>query len=179
MHAPTSWKYVARKGIVKPHWSKLFQNFWLQSFVFALEKQAKKPSFKTFFTLKDLFVGTFRETRAPTSRKYVAEQGIVMPNWSKSFKTFWLHFSNFALEKTTEKNNFQSFLPLRGHLVATSNETRASTFWKYVARRGIVKQNWSKWLKTFWPHPSIYVLEKQLQKLNFQNFVTSKRPLGG
>ena len=30
--------------------------------------------------MKQALVATFIETRAPTSRKYVAEQGIVMPN---------------------------------------------------------------------------------------------------
>ena len=33
-----------------------------------------------FFPLRDNFVATFIETRAPSSRKYVAEQAIVMPN---------------------------------------------------------------------------------------------------
>ena len=48
----------------------------------------------------DPLMATFNEkTRAPTSRKYVAEQGIVMPNWSKTFQTFQSHFSVFALEK--------------------------------------------------------------------------------
>ena len=31
-------------------------------------------------SVTDPLMATFRETRAPTSRKYVAEQGIVMPN---------------------------------------------------------------------------------------------------
>ena len=30
--------------------------------------------------MKQPLVATFNETRPPTSRKYVAEQGIVMPN---------------------------------------------------------------------------------------------------
>ena len=52
---------------------------------------------------------TFNETRAPTSRKNLAEQGIVMPNLSKTFQTFWLHYSVFALEKQRKNINFQSF----------------------------------------------------------------------
>ena len=58
-------------------------------------------------------MASFIETRAPTSRKYVAEQVIVMQNLSKSFQTFWLHVSVFALEKQTENLNFQSFLTSR------------------------------------------------------------------
>ena len=53
-------------------------------------------------------MATFSETRAPTSRKYVAEQGIVMPNWLKVCQTLWSHFSVYALEKQPKNLNFQS-----------------------------------------------------------------------
>ena len=49
-----------------------------------------------FLPLRDPLVATFNETRAPTSRKYVAEQGIVMPNWLKYVKRFG-HTSLFLL----------------------------------------------------------------------------------
>ena len=52
-----------------------------------------------FLSLRDPLVATFNETGAPTSRKYVAEQSIVMPNWLKTFQTFWTHSSVCALEK--------------------------------------------------------------------------------
>ena len=48
--------------------------------IFALEKQSKKLNFRSFLSLKKTFVATFNETGAPTSRKYAAEQGIMMPN---------------------------------------------------------------------------------------------------
>ena len=54
-------------------------------------------------------VTTFPEIRAPTSKKYVAEHGIVMPNCSKTFQTVWSHSSVFALEKQPKNINFQSF----------------------------------------------------------------------
>ena len=54
-------------------------------------------------------MATCNKTRAPTSRKNVAEQGIVMPNWSKTFQTFWSHFSVFDLEKQPKNIYFQSF----------------------------------------------------------------------
>ena len=44
-----------------------------------------------FMTVNDrwlaviLRAATFIETRAPTSRKYAAEEDIVMSNWSKTF----------------------------------------------------------------------------------------------
>ena len=44
-------------------------------------------------------MGTLNETCPPTYRKYVAEQGMVMPNRLKTFQIFWSHFSVFALEK--------------------------------------------------------------------------------
>ena len=57
-------------------------------------------------------MATFNETRAATSRKYVAEQGIVMPNWSKIIETFRSHSSVFALEKEAKNINFESFFYL-------------------------------------------------------------------
>ena len=52
-------------------------------------------------------MATFNEAGAPTSRRYVAQQGIgtIMPNLSKTFQTFLPHSSVFALER--EKLNFQ------------------------------------------------------------------------
>ena len=47
---------------------------------FSLEKQPKKVNFQKCLPLRDPLVATFNETCAPTSRKYVAGQSIVMPN---------------------------------------------------------------------------------------------------
>ena len=41
-----------------------------------------------FLPLSDTLVDTFNETRAPTSRKHVAEQRIVMQNYQKRIKLF-------------------------------------------------------------------------------------------
>ena len=62
-----------------------------------------------FLPLKDSLVVTFNETCAPTSRKNVAEQGILVPNWSRTFQSFWSHFSIFALDKQPKNLNFQGF----------------------------------------------------------------------
>ena len=51
-----------------------------------------------FLNLIDPLVATFDETRATTSTKEEAEQGIVIPNWSKTFPTFWSHSSVSTLE---------------------------------------------------------------------------------
>ena len=58
---------------------------------------------------RDSLEATFNKTRAPTSRKYVANKDIVMPNSSKTFQTFWSHYTVFELEKQPENLNFQSF----------------------------------------------------------------------
>ena len=52
------------------------------SSVFAIyRKTTEKSKFAEFFLhLIDILVATFNETRAQTSRKYVDEQGMVMPN---------------------------------------------------------------------------------------------------
>ena len=115
-------------------------------------------------------MATFNETRAPISRKYVGEQGIVITSWSKTFQTFWSHSSFCALEKQPEKLIFRVFLTLKDSLVATLNETSAPTSRKYVAQQGIVMRNWSKTFQSFWLHSSVSTLEKQSEKLKFQSF---------
>ena len=60
--------------------SKKNKVFWSHFSVFDLEKQANKLNFQSFSTLRDPLVASFHKTPAPTSRKYVAEQGILVPN---------------------------------------------------------------------------------------------------
>ena len=64
-------------------------------------------------------MATFSEMHASTSRKYAAEQIMLMPNCWKRFQSFWLRSSRFVLEKQPKNSNFKSFLPLRDNLVAT------------------------------------------------------------
>ena len=72
-----------------------------------------------FLPLAYPLVATFSETRALTFLKYVDEQGIVMPNSSKTFQTFWSHPSVFALEEEPTNLNFQNIFtskkPLRDY----------------------------------------------------------------
>ena len=104
-----------------------------------------------FIPLRDPLVPTFNKMRAPTSKNYVAEQGIVIPNWSKTLQAFLWHSSIFALEKQPKNLNYSEFLlPLRDPLVATFHETRSPTSRKCVAEQGIVVPNWSKTFQTFW-----------------------------
>ena len=44
-------------------------------------------------------MANFNETRAPTSRKYVAEQDIILTSLSGTLQFPWSHSSVFALEK--------------------------------------------------------------------------------
>ena len=56
-------------------------------------------NFWIFVPLKETLVATFNETLAPTFRKYVAAQCVLMPSLSEKNKSFWSHSSVFALEK--------------------------------------------------------------------------------
>ena len=40
-------------------------------------------------------------------------------------------------------------------------------------------KNWSKRFQSFWLHSSVFALDKQPKKLDFQSFFTSQRPFGG
>ena len=48
----------------------------------------KMLNFRTFLPLKNFLAATFNETRAPTSRKYVAEQGMMMLNLLRTLQSF-------------------------------------------------------------------------------------------
>ena len=52
----------------------------MHSSVFGLEKQPNNLNIHNVFLLREPSVATFNEMHAPTSRKYVAERGIVMKN---------------------------------------------------------------------------------------------------
>ena len=114
---------------------------------FCFRKTTLKSKFSEFlFTSRRPFVAILKETCVPTSRKNLAEQGIVMSNWLNTFQTCWLHSSIFALEKQPKNVNFQSF---------------------FISRRpfdgyfdGAVMPNWSKTFENFWSHSSIFGLEK-------------------
>ena len=63
-----------------PNVSETRQSSWFHSSTFPLEKQPKNLNFQSFLTLIDPLITTFNERRARISRKYVTQQGIVMPN---------------------------------------------------------------------------------------------------
>ena len=89
---------------------KHFQLFGRAPPFFSFRKTTQKYKFSEFFLLPiDPLVATFNKRRAPTSRKYVCEQGIVMPNLSKIIRTFRFHSSVFAIKKLRKNLNFQSF----------------------------------------------------------------------
>ena len=110
--ALTFRKHVAGQGAMLPNWSKIIETFRSHSGVFALGKQLKILIFRSLFISNRPFAGYFQWTRAQTSRKYVAEQGIVMPDWSKIIETFRSHCSVFALVKEVKSLNFESIFCL-------------------------------------------------------------------
>ena len=108
-------------------------------------------------------MATFNEKRTNAFRKYGSEQGIMMPNWSKTFQNFWSHSSVFNLEKLPKNLNFHSFLLLIEPLVATFNEMCAPTSRQYVAEEGIVMPNWFKKFQAFYSPSSVLTLENNLK----------------
>ena len=109
---------------------------------FRFRKTTCKTEFSGFFSpLRNHFLTSINETRAPTSGKYVVEQGLLSRNWSKIFQTFWLHLSVFVLEEQPEKVIFPVLLPLINLLMASFNETREPNSRKYVAEQGLRTPN--------------------------------------
>ena len=89
------------------------------------------------------------KTCALSSRKYISELGNSIPDLLEKLRVFWSHCSVFALEKNLKNGNFRNFIPLKETLVATFNETRATTFRKYVPESCILMPNLSQTNKSF------------------------------
>ena len=105
-------------------------------------------------------MATFNEKGAPNSRKCVAEQRAIIPNFSDTFQSSWSHSSVFALEKYPKNLNFQSFLPREEALVGTFNKKHVPTTRKYVSKQGVVTPNLSETLQSSWSRSFILALEK-------------------
>ena len=110
--APTCGRYVEEQVLMMSNWLKTFQTSLSHSSIFTLEKFLKVTICTVFLHLRVLLIANFSETAAPTSRKYVAEQGIVMSNWVKACQGFCFRSCIFALEKQFKNLNFQTFFYL-------------------------------------------------------------------
>ena len=174
--APTSRKYVSEQAIVMPNWSKTFQNFWSHSFVFALENNLKIKISRVFLPLKDILLDTFSETRAPTSRKHVSEQSIVMSNWSMKFQTFWSHSSAFPLEKQPKNINFQSFFISNRPFAGYFQWNACIYFQKICMWRRYSGAKFIKNVSNFFVALLHFGFRKEPKNLNFHSFCGSNRP---
>ena len=130
----TAWsstKYVPEQGIVMANLWKNIQTFPLHSSIFFFRKTTSKSKFSNFFLpLIKLFVATFSEALAPTSRTFVAEQGILISNWSNFFQTFRSYSSVFALQKQSKNLIFQIFFTSKRPFVGYFQLNVCSNFQK-------------------------------------------------
>ena len=143
-------------------------------------KTTGNSKFSEFFLhLIETLVVTFNETRAPTSIKYVAEKAIEMPDWSKTFQTFWSHHSVFAIEKLPKNLNFQSFFtsnkPSGGyfHWNACTDFQKRSSWTRYSDAKSI--KNISNFLVALLH----FCYRKTTESSKFLEFFTFNRPFGG
>ena len=125
--------------------------------------------------LRDTLVATFNEKHAPSSRKYAAEQKIIMRNRSKACQTFCSHSSVFALEKQPKNLNFHSvFISTRrfgGYFQwnACTSFQKICSWTRYTDTKLI--KNMSKFLVALLR----FGFRETIEKSTF----TSKRPFGG
>ena len=106
--APTFLKYVDEQGIVIPNSSKTFQTFWSHSSVFALEEEPTNLNFQNVFTSKKPFRSYFQWNASAYFQKKCSWASYCIVKLIKTFQTFCLHSSVFALEKQPKNLNFQS-----------------------------------------------------------------------
>ena len=110
-YALTSRKNVSEPGKSISDLAEKFQIFLVELLRFCFRiRIVKSKSSEFFLTPKHPLVVTFNERCAPTSRKYVAQQGIAMTDLSEKLKFLWLHTSVYAHQKQQLNLNFRSFL---------------------------------------------------------------------
>ena len=99
----TSRKYVFEPAISSQSLLEKSRFFWSHLLFLALEKYPESLNFYIFLHPKDTLVATFNERRAPTSRTFVAKQGISMSNSSETIQCFFRYSSVFVLENKLYK----------------------------------------------------------------------------
>ena len=144
MYLSKTWGFHRNFHCWKSIVMSTFQTLRSHSSVFALENQSKNLNFQSLFTSNrpcrsDPFMATFNERRAATSWKYVAKQGIVIPNWSKIIQIFRLHFSAFALEKQPKNPIFQSLFYLNKPCGGYFQWNACTDFQKICSCHGLLK----------------------------------------
>ena len=156
-----------------------FANFLVTLLGFCFTKTTRKAKFQSFLPLRKPLVATFNEKRAPTSRKYVAEQDIVMPNWLKTFRSFWSHSSVFPKEKQPEKINFESLFNSKRSLCGYCH-CNACTYFKEICSltRG-TNAKLIKCISNFFVALVRFSSIKTIWKDKFSESFTTKKPFGG
>ena len=91
-------KDISEPGISIPNLLEKLQFFWSHSSIFALEKYPEYLNFNSFLPLRDALVASFNKRHAPTSRKYVDDQGMNILKSSEKHKLLLSHSSVFALQ---------------------------------------------------------------------------------
>ena len=109
-------------------------------------------------------MAAFSEMCARTSRKYASGPTISNLNLLEKLRSFWSHFSVFALEKQPQNLNFQC---LKESSVATFRETCALTSKKYAPEPDMIIANLSDIFQFFSSHSSVFTLEKKHEKYKF------------
>ena len=115
-------------------------------------------------------MATSNETRAPTSRKYIAEQSIVIKKWSKTFSSFWSYSFVFALEKQTKNLNFHNFFtsrrPFGGYVQRNACTYFQRTWsWTRYSDSKLIKN-----ISNFFVSLLSFCLRKSTKKYKFQSF---------
>ena len=135
------------------------QSFQLHFSVSALEKWSKNLSVNSFFP----------------SRKYVAEQGIIMIIYCRLFSIFGFT-SPFLLQKNSLKM-LNIFLPLKEPLLATFSKASGLTSRKCVPKPNKSIPNLSDKLNFFGGTPPLLLQKTNLKIQVFRVFLPAKEAL--
>ena len=170
-----------------PLWSEKPRFFWLHSSVFPIEIQSKNVNFQSFFTPKIPFRGYFQENVCthfqiciPNRQEHslpdmYPKQARAFQINPRNFEFFWSHSPVFTSEKQPKNLNFEFFLHLSHHLVATFKETRAHTFRKHVSEPSKSIPDFANKLRYFLDTLLLFCFRKTTVKSKFSDFFLPPR----
>ena len=124
-------------------------------------------------------MATFSETRPPTFRENVAQQGIVMPNSSKTFQTFWSDSIVFLFKRQPKNLISQSVFTANRFFGGDFQWNACTYFQEIYSWTGYSDTKWSKNLSNLMVTFLHFCFCKATLKSKFQKVFTSYRPFGG
>ena len=171
-------KKIDEEVILQPSWSNTFETFWSNFWVFVSQK-SQKPKLSDCITSEKLFNGYLQWNLWTYFRKIYSWAKHPDIKLIKNIWNFKYHSFVYALQKQLKILNLQSFFTSKIIFGGFFQWNMCTYFhnvgsWKWYSNVRLIIH-----IQIFRLHSSVFALQKQPAKLNFQSFFTSKKPFEG